>query len=61
LLTELGYSGIESIPKKLARLEAELATALESKDYAKVAELGRELEKAKAGKFHRTTAAVEEA
>ena len=54
LLNELGYNGIESIPRRLARLEAELATALESKDYAKVAELGAELEKAKAGRFHKS-------
>ncbi len=53
LLDELGYNDIESTAKRLKRLEADLSTAIELKDYAHVAELGRELEKAKAGKFHR--------
>lgn len=50
VLTDLGYANLEGIPKQVARLEAELATALEAKDYNRVSELGRELEKAKAGK-----------
>lgn len=50
VLDELGYTSLEGIPKQVARLEAELATALEAKDYNRVSELGRELEKAKAGK-----------
>lgn len=50
LLTELGYGTLEGIPKRVARLEAELATALESKNYTRVSELGKELERAREGK-----------
>lgn len=50
LLNQLGYQGLVSIPKRVAVLEAELATALESKNYTRVSELGLELEKARLGK-----------
>ena len=55
LLNELGYSGIESTAKRLSRINQELTQAIADGDGARISELGKELEKAKAGKFHRVT------
>jgi hypothetical protein len=49
-LEEMGYGTLEGIPHQVARLEAKLATAIETKNYTRVSELGRELEKARQGK-----------
>lgn len=55
LLNELGYSGIESTTKRIARINEELTAAFQAGDGKRIAELGNELEKAKAGKFHRVS------
>lgn len=49
-LNDLGYESLVGIPKRVAALNAELKTATESQDWAKVASLGAELVKAQAGK-----------
>lgn len=49
-LYTLGYSELVGIPRRVAALEAELAKAIEVKSYSRVTELGRELERARAGK-----------
>lgn len=49
-LTDLGYSTLEGIPKRVARLNAELKAAVESGDGKEIARLGLELERAKSGK-----------
>lgn len=53
LLDSLGYAGIESTAKRVARINEELNTAIAAGDGARIAELGKELQKAQAGKFHR--------
>lgn len=50
VLSDLGYGSLQSIPTLVLRLEAELAQAVESKNYTRVSELGKELEKAREGK-----------
>lgn len=49
-LNELGYGALEGVPKALARLGSELKAATDSGNYARVAELGAEMERVKAGK-----------
>ncbi len=50
LLDELGYSGLVGIPKQIAAFTAELKTATEAGEWAKVATLGQQLERVKLGK-----------
>lgn len=53
LLSEMGYGQLESIQKRLNRINEELTAAVAAGDGAKIAELGKELQKAQSGKFHR--------
>lgn len=50
VLIDLGYGGLEGIPKQVAALTAELKTATEAGEWARVAALGQQLERVKAGK-----------
>lgn len=56
LLTELGYQDVESTAKRLVRINEELTEAIAAGDGARIAELGKELQKAQAGKFHKAKA-----
>ncbi len=58
VLKEFGYSTLEGIPKRLARLNEQLATALTAGDGKEIARLGLELERAKTGKPSVTPVAV---
>lgn len=49
ILTELGYSDLESIPKRVARLNDALKQAVEAGDGKLIAQLGLELDRAKQG------------
>ena len=60
LLTELGYKDLESIPKRVAALNAQLKSAVEAGDGATIAALGLELERANKGLPPKTTATVGE-
>lgn len=53
VLNELGYGSLVGIPKQIAQLEFQLATAVTDKDYPSIARLGRELERVKSGKVIR--------
>lgn len=50
LLDELGYSDLESIPKRVAALNAQLKSAVEAGDGATIAALGKELQRAQTGR-----------
>jgi hypothetical protein len=50
VLKELGYASLESIPHRVAQLNDALKAALENGNGKRIAELGLELERAKAGK-----------
>lgn len=56
LLVELGYTGLEGIPRTLERLNAELQSAFAAGDGETISRLGRELAKTKAGKVYRKPA-----
>lgn len=60
LLDELGYSDLESIPKRVARLNAQLKAAVEAGDGATIAALGLELERANKGLPPKVAATVSE-
>lgn len=49
LLKEFGYSELESISRRVNTLEAQLTAASLDKDYAKVADLGKLLQRAQLG------------
>lgn len=49
LLADLGYKGLESIPRRVTCLNESLKQALESGDGKLISELGLALERAKAG------------
>jgi hypothetical protein len=53
LLRELGYNGLESTYKRVARINTELRVAVENSDGDEIARLGKELKKAKSGKASR--------
>lgn len=48
-LNELGYGELESIPSRVAKLNEQLKIAVEAGDGNTIAELGKELARAKAG------------
>lgn len=50
VLNELGYSALESIPKRVAALNDQLRAAVEAGDGKEISRLGLELERAKAGR-----------
>lgn len=50
VLDELGYGSLVGIPKRVATLNEQLATAVTAGDGKEIARLGLELERAKAGK-----------
>ena len=49
VLHDLGYKDIESIPRRVAAIEAELKAAMESGNGKEIARLGLELDRAKVG------------
>ena len=49
LLTELGYTDLESIPRRLTRLNDALKQAMEAGDGKLIAQLGEELDRAQRG------------
>lgn len=58
LLDELGYGNIVGIPRMLKELNEKLGAAVSSQDYASVARIGAEMDRIKAGKFHKEKAAA---
>ena len=54
LLNDLGYSNLESTAKTLARINEHIKEAVAAGDGERLAELGKELQKAQAGKFRLT-------
>lgn len=56
LLNDLGYSNLESTAKTLARINKHINDAVAAGDGERLAELGKELQKAKAGKFCKPSA-----
>lgn len=60
LLSELGYGDLESIPKRVAALNAQLKSAVEAGDGATIAALGLELERANKGLPPKVAATVSE-
>jgi hypothetical protein len=62
LLNDLGYSNLESTAKTLSRINQHIADAVAAGDGERLAELGKELQKAQSGKFRVTaTKSVESA
>ena len=53
LLNDLGYDNLESTAKTLARINEHIKDAVTSGDGVRLAELGKELQKAQAGKFRK--------
>jgi hypothetical protein len=58
VLNDLGYSTLEGIPRRIARLNEQLKAAVEAGDGATIAALGLELVRAKEGKPPSKSAAV---
>lgn len=56
VLKELGYSNLEGIPRQVAALTAELKSATEAGEWAKVASLGRRLDRVRVGKSIKSAA-----
>jgi hypothetical protein len=54
LLKELGYSDLEGIPRRVAKLNEALKVAVENGDGAEISRLGTELTRAKEGKPPKT-------
>lgn len=55
LLNDLGYSNLESTAKTLARINDHIKDAVAAGDGERLAELGKELQKAQSGKFRMTS------
>ena len=60
LLVELGYSDLESIPTRVARLNDALKQAMDSGDGKLIAQLGEELDRAQRGLPPKVAATVGE-
>lgn len=56
VLNELGYSTLESIPKRVKELNEQLTQALAAGDGALIAKLGTELSRVKAGRVSKVVA-----
>lgn len=55
ILEANGYSKLESIPTRVARIQGEIEKALETKNYDALPRLGQEMKRAEAGKPPLTT------